>query len=300
MTPTPPQADLGGVAFALLAALGFSFKAIFVKLGLLAGGDPTQLLALRMAFALPLFLYLLIYSLCRPDLSPLNRRDLLALVGLGFLGFYLSSLLDFIGLQYLNANLERLILFSYPTLILLFGAACFGHPLSGSTLTALALCYGGIALALYDDLRVEFSPDTLIGGAWVFAAAIAFAWYSLGSAALVHRVGPLRLTAYASTAAAAFSLGHLSVSHGFASLGGLPWGVYQAGFALALVSTAIPIYCQSAANQRLGAGRTAIIATFGPIMTLGLSALMLGETVSALQAVGAVCVILGVLKISRH
>ncbi len=295
----PVKPDYWGIALALTAALGFSFKAIFVKLGILAGGDAVVMLGLRMIFALPLFLGLLIYSLYRGG-SQLNLWDRLTLIGLGFLGFYLSSLLDFIGLQYLSANIERLILFSYPTLILLFGALFFGYTVTKPMILALLLCYGGIGLALADDLRLNFTFDTLIGGAWVFGAAITFAAYSLGSAAVVHRIGPLRLTAYTATAAAAFSLGHLGVVHGFEMLMALPFEVYQAGFALAMVSTVIPIYCQSAANKRLGAGRTAIVATFGPVMTIFLSGWFLGEILSPLQVIGAVCVVTGVILISRH
>lgn len=284
------------LAFAILSALGFSFKAILVKLGLAHGGDAVTLLALRMGFALPIFLFMA----WQVGGSAIARRDWLWLAAMGVLGYYLSSLFDFLGLQYITAGLERLILFLYPTLVVLLSAVFLGHALTRRTLLALALCYGGIALAMAHDL--QFSGDhgqLLTGGAWVFASAVTYALYFMGSGKVVARLGAARFTAFASTFACFLCLGHFIATRPFSALV-VPSRVYVDGLLLALVSTVVPIYLQARAMRSLSPGKVAMVGTLGPVITIFLGWLILDDSLSALQAAGAALVLTGVTVVGRR
>jgi drug/metabolite transporter (DMT)-like permease len=275
-----------GLTLAVLSAVAFSFKAIFVKLGLAHGADAVTLLALRMGFALPVFL------------AMAWRRDWLWLVALGLSGYYLSSLFDFLGLQYISAGLERLILFTYPTLVLLFSALFLGHRIRPSAWGALALCYAGIGLAVSHDLT--FAGDTqalIVGSLWVFASAVSYALFWMGSGHVVARVGAARLSAFASIFACLFVLGHFAATHPLAALA-VPPRVYLDGLALALLSTVLPIWLQAEAIRRVGAPTAALVGTLGPVVTIFLGWWILGEAMSASQLAGAGLVIAGVLLVS--
>lgn len=286
-----------GLLIGVLAATGFSLKAIFVKLGLAHGGDAITLLALRMAFALPIFL-LMLWQAQRSGLVALGRRDLFGLAVLGLLGYYLSSLFDFLGLQYISAGLERLILFLYPTLVLVFSALFFGERIGRNALIALALCYAGIGLAVSHDLRGDTPTDAVITGSlWVFASAVTYAAYWMGSGRLVHRVGAMRLTAYASTFASLFCLGHFFVTRPLTALL-VPPAVYLDGLALAVFSTVLPIWLQAESIRRIGASTAALVGTLGPVLTIFFAWLILGEQLSTWQIAGTALVVAGVLQAS--
>ena len=287
-----------GLLIGILAATGFSLKAIFVKLGLAHGGDAVTLLALRMGFALPVFL-LMAWHARRSDLVPLSRHDLWGMAGLGLFGYYLSSLFDFLGLQYISAGLERLILFLYPTLVLVFSALLFGEKISRRALGALILCYAGIGLAVSHDLRGDTPLDAVLTGSlWVFASAVTYAAYWMGSGRLVHRVGAMRLTAYASTFASLFCLGHFLLTRPLTALI-VPPAVYLDGLALAVFSTVLPIWLQAEAIRRIGASTAALIGTLGPVLTIFFAWAILGEHLSSWQIAGTTLVVAGVLQAGR-
>jgi drug/metabolite transporter (DMT)-like permease len=284
------KAHRTGLFIAILAATGFSLKAIFVKLGLAHGGDAITLLALRMGFALPAFLLMAWHS----GVAGLTRRDLWQLAALGLLGYYLSSLFDFLGLQYISAGLERLILFLYPTLVIVFSALLFHEKITRRALGALLLCYAGIALAVSHDLRGDTPIDAVITGClWVFASAVTYAAYWMGSGRVVHRVGSMRLTAYASTFAALFCLGHFLATRPFSALI-VPPAVYLDGLALAIFSTVLPIWLQAEAIRRVGAGTAALVGTLGPVLTIFFAWSILGEHLSTWQVAGTALVVAGV------
>jgi len=189
-----------GLALAVLAALGFSFKAIFVKLAYAVPQaqpvDSVTLLALRMAFSLPFFAWVG-WSASR-KLAPLQARDWLTVLALGLLGYYGASILDFMGLQYISASLERLILFVYPTLTLLLGVLFLGKKASGRELGALLLSYLGIGLAFAHDLHIAGDTrQVLIGAALVLGSALSYAFYQAGSEPAIRRMGTARFTALA-------------------------------------------------------------------------------------------------------
>lgn len=289
-----PSLRTAGLALAVLSAVAFSFKAIFVKLGLAHGADAVTLLALRMGFALPVFLAMA----WRAGAAGLTRRDWLWLAALGLAGYYLSSLFDFLGLQTISAGLERLILFTYPTLVLLFSALFLGHRIRPAAWGALALCYAGIGLAVSHDLAFAgASHDLVVGSLWVFASAVSYALFWMGSGHVVARIGATRLSAFASIFACLFVLGHFAATHPLEALR-VPPRVYADGLALALLSTVLPIWLQAEAIRRVGAPTAALVGTLGPVVTIFLGWWILDEAMSASQLAGAALVIAGVLLVS--
>lgn len=293
------SAERLGIAFAVLAAFGFSFKAIFVKLAYaVAPVDAVTLLALRMSLSLPVFLIAGLAALRAGP--PLGRRDWAWLLALGLLGYYASSMLDFIGLQYISAGLERLILFTYPTVTILLGVLFLGKKLDRRLLPAVLLSYAGIGLAFAHDL--EFAGDVttvLIGGAFVFGSALTYAMYSAGAEVAVHRLGAARFSTLALLVSTLATQVHFLATQPLSALR-QPWPVYAYGAAMALFSTVLPVFWQSAAIRRIGSARSVLIGTLGPMLTLFFGWWLLGEAISLYQIGGAALVVGGVLLVSRR
>lgn len=292
-----------GFWLAIGAAFGFSAKAVFVKLAYLvptpgaAPVDAVTLLALRMLFSAPAFGFA---ALRTKGANPLSPRQWLALVGVGLLGFYGSSLLDFWGLLYISAGLERLILFTYPSLTLLLGVAFFGKRLGRREVLALLLTYLGIAAAFAHDLSLAADSEAVwIGAGLVFASSLCFALYMLASSSLIGHLGSIRFTALAMGVATVGVVLHYLIARPWPELLQQPWPIYALAAAMALFSTVIPVFMQSAAIQHIGPGRTAMIATLGPVATLWLSWWLLDEPVSLWALLGATLVIGGVALIGR-
>lgn len=255
------------------------------------------LLALRMAFSLPVFLWVGLRE--TRNAPPLTRRDWAATVVLGLLGYYGASILDFLGLQYITAGLERIILFTYPTLTLLLGAVFYRQPVGRREWAAVALCYLGIAAAFAHDLELSAETSAVwIGGGFVFVSSLSYAFYLSGSGPMLARVGTARFTALAMLVSTAATLGHFAASQPLSALIQPP-PVYLYALAMALFSTAIPVFAQSAAIRRIGSGRAALIGTVGPLMTIALGWWLLGEKISAWQIAGAALVVAGVVIVSR-
>ena len=288
-----------GIALAVLAALGFSFKAIFVKLAYAAAAvDAVTLLTLRMTFALPIALWASLW-LCRAA-PPLSRNDWGLLLALGVLGYYGASILDFIGLQYISAALERLILFIYPTLTVLIGVLFMGKALEKRQVAALALSYAGIGLAFAHDLQMtDDMHAVLLGGAFIFGSALSYALYSAGAEVAIRRLGTLRFAALAIIVSTFATQLHFVLTQPFTALA-QPLEVYAYAAAMALFSTVLPVFWQSAAVQRIGAARTVLIGTLGPMLTIFFAWLLLTEPVSIAQLLGAGLVLAGVLLVSRR
>ncbi len=288
-----------GIALAVLAALGFSFKAIFVKLAYAAAAvDAVTLLTLRMTFALPIALWASLW-LCRAA-PPLSRNDWGLLLVLGVLGYYGASILDFIGLQYISAALERLILFIYPTLTVLIGVLFMGKALEKRQVAALALSYAGIGLAFAHDLQMtDDMHAVLLGGAFIFGSALSYALYSTGAEVAIRRLGTLRFAALAIIVSTFATQLHFVLTQPFSALA-QPLEVYAYAAAMALFSTVLPVFWQSAAVQRIGAARTVLIGTLGPMLTIFFAWLLLTEPVSIAQLLGASLVLAGVLLVSRR
>ena len=286
-----------GIGLALLAALGFSLKAIFVKLAYPYGVDAITLLSLRMGFSLPVFLWV---GLSRQRAAEsLSRGDWGRLFLLGCLGYYGASILDFWGLQYISAGLERLILFTYPTLTILIGVLFQGKPFSQREGVAVALCYIGISFAFMHDLGQGDPRSVWIGGALVFASSVSYALYLSGSGPMIARLGAMRFSALAMLVSSAVTLLHFAGSHSLTAFV-QPLPVYGWGLAMALFATVVPVFALSAAIRSLGAGRAALFGMVGPLLTIGFGWWLLDESISLAQMAGAALVVAGILIVSRR
>lgn len=256
------------------------------------------LLALRMAFSLPVFVWIGLRE--SRNAPPLQARDWAIIVVLGLLGYYGASIFDFVGLQYVTAGLERLILFTYPTLTIVISALFFGHAVSRRELAALALCYLGIAAAFAHDLDVTADVAAVwIGGGFVFASSLSYALYLAGSSRMIARLGAARFTALAMLVSTAATLAHFIVTQPWSELI-QPLPIYGYGLGMAVLSTVIPVFAQSAAIRRIGAGRAALVGTIGPVVTIALGWWVLGEAMSAWQLAGAALVVAGVVLAGKR
>jgi drug/metabolite transporter (DMT)-like permease len=281
-----------GIALVLAASVGFSARGVLVKLAYPYGVDATTLMTLRMVFALPFFALMALAAGVPP--TPLQRADWIMLVALGFIGYYLSSFLSFLGLQYVPASLERLLLYLSPTLVVLMSALVFRQRVRRHHVIALGLTYGGIMLVMGDTLVLAQEPQPLaIGGLLVFGSALTFATYLIASGALIPRLGSLRFTAYASGAACLFVIAQFLLTRSVAALD-LPLPVYAYGFAMAIVSTVLPTWMMAEGIGRIGANQASIVSSIGPVSTIVLAALVLGEPITPVQLCGAALVLAGV------
>jgi len=288
-----------GPAFAVAGVLGFSFKAILIKLAYAHSGvDPTTLLALRMLYSAPFFVAMAWWS--GRGAPPIARADWRALAWLGFVGYYLASLLDFTGLQYITAALERLVLFLYPTMVVLLNAAIHRKPAGRRAWQALALSYTGIVLVFWYDLRVSGDPHAIaIGGALVFGSAFAYALYLVGAGTVIARLGSMRFIAWAMLASTVFVLAQFALTRPLAALD-LPPRVHLLSLAMAVFSTVLPTWLVAEAIRRIGANASSLIGSLGPVFTIGLGTMILGEPTHAIQLAGAALVLAGVLLVSRR
>ena len=287
-----------GRLYAILSAAGFSLKAIFVKLGYAAGPvDALTLLALRMGFALPLFAWLIWLSRDERQ-APLGGMDVIRIFLLGMLGYYLSSLFDFYGLEYISAGLERLILYLYPTLVLVFQAIVSRQRPAFRTVQAMAICYFGLGIAFVHDVSLAGHGEQVMkGSAWVFASAVTYALHYLGTGEMLKRLGSMRLAGLAGSASSVLVLAHYLLHGTPAKLAALPPAVWLHAALMALLSTALPIYWMALAIQRMGTAQAAAVGSLGPVLTVFASWALLGEPLSAFQLGGLALVMFGVSRL---
>lgn len=286
-----------GIWLAISAAFCLSMKAIFIKLAYHWPIEAITLLALRMAFSLPFFLAVgLRESRKSPPLSPKQR---LAIVLLGVIGYYAAAIFDFSSLRHISATLERLALFSYPMLTLLFGAMFFGQPIRRRDIAALLLCYAGIGAAFAHDLHLSADMRAVwIGGSFALACSFCYAIYFVGSGRMVPVIGSSRFVSLALLSATGATLLHFLLTQPLHALI-LPWQVYALALGMALLSTVFPGFATASAIRRIGAGRVSLISNIGPVLTIFLSWQILGEPVTGWQWIGTALVVAGVLLVSR-
>ncbi len=273
----------------------FSAKAIVVKLAYRHGVDAETLLALRMLFAAPFFAAALWWT--SRGAAPLTRRERGLLVTIGLLGYYLASYFDFLGLQHISAALERLILYLNPTLVLLLSVLVLRRPVTRFDLIALLLSYGGIVLVFWHDVRLD-ADGVALGAALVFGSAACYAVYLVLSGELVRKVGAIRLTAYAMCVATAGVLTQFALLRPLASLA-QPAPVLWLSLVNALLCTVLPVFATMMAVARIGAGSVALAGMIGPVSTIALGYVFLGEPVSGWQVAGTALVLAGVFVLSR-
>ena len=282
----------------LLVAVGsalFSSKAIFIKLAYLERADALLILGWRMAFSLPLFMGVGLYAVSRRRRAgqPLPcLHEAAAAVAVGLIGYYLAMVLDFAGLLYVSAQLERLALFTYPTFLIFIGAAWFGLRLSRGSLAAAVISYLGLAFVFATDFTSGGANITL-GTALVLGSAIAFAVYQLFAKGLIARMGSTMFTSLALSGAAVTTLLHV-----FATEGGLATDVSPHYLALAaatgLLATVVPSFFVNAGMARIGATSTAMISNVSPLLTIYFAVVLLGERFTWTHGIGTALVVGGV------
>ena len=288
-----PAWRLVGFGLSAVGAMLFAIKGVLIKLIYRYGIDTTSLLAMRMVVAVPVFALVGAHrwrQLAR-DARPGARTFVLAML-VGILGYYISSWLDFQGLQTLDAQIERLILFTYPFLVILFGRLLLGHPLRAHALLGAGLSYVGLFI-MFAGEPTRLGTAALIGGGFVAVAAMTFALYQLFARELILRCGPTLFTAIAMSAAGVPALLGFLLTHPVAALMP-PREAWALILALAVLATIVPAFLMSAGTARIGAQGTAIISTISPVVTIGLAIMVLGEPFGWPEAVGTICVLGGV------
>ncbi len=284
-----------GFLITFIGAILFSTKAIFVKLAFAnTDVDAVSLLALRMVFAVPFYIGIAILYSYRESNVKFTTRQWFKIIFLGLIGYYLSSLFDFLGLQYISAGLERLILFLYPTFAILLNAAVYKKRINRIQKIALLLTYTGIAIAYFGELKMDDSnPDFFLGTFFIFLCALTFSVYLVGSGRLIPVVGATKFTAYTMTAAAVGVITHYFVAgntvHHFSG------SILGYGVLLAIIATVIPTFFISNGLKKIGSNNVAIISSVGPVSTILQAHFILGEKLIAAQITGTVLVIAGVL-----
>jgi drug/metabolite transporter (DMT)-like permease len=300
---TAPLPDAGGraariwpgLALAMAGSIAFSGKAIIVKLAYRYGVDAVTLIAYRMLFALPLFA-LLAWWAGRGNVM-LTRRDWVVVTGLGFSGYYLASFLDFAGLAYITASLERLILYLNPTLVLAIGAVVFKRKVTGRQIIALGVSYCGVLLVFGHEVSFR-GPNTLLGAGLVFASAISYAIYLVASGEEVRRIGALRLTGLATSVACIFCIAQFVVLRPMSALAVAPQVIWLSVLNATLCTFA-PVLMVMMAIERIGASVAAQTGMIGPLSTILMGIVILGEPFTGWIVAGTVLVLSGIWLLAK-
>jgi drug/metabolite transporter (DMT)-like permease len=286
-----------GVALAIVGTLVFSFRPILVKLVYVTYPvSPVTLLFLRMTISLPFFLAVAWWL--RGEEPRLTRRDWAAVAALGFIGYYAASFLDFIGLQYVGAGIGRLILYLYPTLVLLISFLFLHKRPTRRQLAALVITYAGVVLILSSQAHGGAEGKLfMLGALFVFASSLFYATYLVAGGEMVKRVGSMRFTAYSMAVATLPAVVQFFVFEPLSALD-LPSKAWLYVILLATFTTVLPLFIQAEALRRIGAAEFALIGALGPVSVAITSALGLDERFTVIQAVGGALVIFGVLLVS--
>ncbi len=292
------QISLAGFLITILGAVFFSTKAIFVKLAFKSTGiDAVTLLTLRMLFSLPFYLVAAWIGSKKESAVTLTFRQWFFLILLGTFGYYLSSLFDFIGLQYVSAGLERLILFLYPTFSVLINTFLYKTKLNKTQVIALVLTYLGIGIAYIGEMKIDTSnPNFYFGSFMIFLCAITYSFYLVGTGRMIPKVGVTRYTAYAMLAATVGIFIHFLVTKNIQQI---PFTPTLIGYsiALAIIATVLPSFMMSNGMKKIGSNNVSIITSIGPVSTIIQAHFFLGEKIIIPQVIGTALVIIGVLLI---
>ena len=285
-----------GLLFAILAACGFAAKAIFAKMAYRYGVDGVTLVTMRLLLVIPLLLFFRLFQ--RRVTQPLSRLDKGWLILLGLLGYYLSSLFDFLGLETVSASVERMILCLYPTMTVLLSAWLTHTPISRPTRNALLLSYSGMVLVLVPDL--QSAQAQWQGVLFIIASTMTYAVDLSLIPPVIQRVGSMRFSELALSVSAGAMMLHFALTRPSSLLLSQPLPVWGYGVAMALFSTVLPLYALSAAMVRIGAGKSAIIGSLGPILTIIMSMQLLDEWLTPLQWCGVVLVLFGIWQVGKR
>jgi len=283
------------LGLAALGAVAFSGKAIIVKLAYRYGVDAVTLIMYRMLLALPLFAALAWWA--GRGRRALTWRDARTVLGLGFCGYYLSSFLDFAGLRYISASLERLILYLNPTLVLAFGVFLFRKKVTRSQILALALSYCGVLCVFGHETSLQ-GADVPLGATLIFLSAVSYAVYLTYSGKEVKRLGALRLTGLATTVACLICIGQFFALRPISAML-VPSPVIWLSVLNATLCTFAPVIMVMLAIERIGASLTAQAGTIGPLSTILMAVVLLGEPITMWIVAGTVLVLTGIWLLTR-
>jgi len=286
-----------GIFFAIAGTALFSLKSIFAKFAFMEGIDATTLVTLRMLIAFPFYVLILVYALkTRPEKAALlTKRDSLYIVALGFIGYYLASYLDFQGLFYISAQLERLTLFTYPIMVAVLSWVFFREKITLRILASLLISYLGVSLLFFNETPAVDAAEgqVAIGTTYVALAAFSFALYVIFSKSFISRLGSLIFTSIAMSSSMLFILIQFFATHEMADLN-VSARVWFLCVLLAIFSTLIPSFFTSEAINRIGATRTSIMGSVGPVVTIVLAVNLLDEEFGLPQIAGLLLVLIGV------
>jgi drug/metabolite transporter (DMT)-like permease len=297
---THPRQIFIGTLMVLGASIAFSSKAIMVKLAYAYPVDPATLIALRMAFSIPFFIGLIAWLRHTKVSTKLSRNDVYQLIVIGVVTGYGSMWLNFAGLEYVTAGLERVILFLYPTIVILLNTLLHQHKITKHEVFALVASYAGVFLVVGHDLAMPTAAasHTLLGSGLVLASAITYALYLVMSGKLIPRLGALLFTAYIMVVISITSGVHFLLTQDISAVMHLPMPVYGLSFLMALIATVLPSLFLNIGIQRLGSNKASLVSSIGPVSTIFLAWIVLGEPVTLLQTAGTALVLIGVLAIS--
>lgn len=284
-----------GYVFAASGAILFSTKGVIIKLAYGEGLDAETVLALRMAFSLPIYAVIAALAVMRMRRRgvPLPGRGLVArAAGVGALGYWFASYTDFLGLEYISAQFERLILFTYPLFVVLLGAAFFGHPLRLRSLAAIGVSYIGLMLIFSEKFGL-IGADVAVGAGFVLSAALAFAFYQLLAKGVITAMGPQLFTCIAMTSAGLAAFVSFGLTHPVSDLAVDGKALWLMVF-IAIGSTVLPSFLLSAALHRISASANATIGTLSPVATIAMAVLILGEHLTVIDIAGTALVLAGV------
>lgn len=280
---------------ALAGSIAFSGKAIIVKLAYRYNVDAVTVIMFRMLFALPLFLAMAWWS--SRGKPALSRRDWAGVIGLGVSGYYLASFLDFLGLQYITASLERLILYLNPTLVMLLGWLLYRKTFARRQVAGMAVSYAGVLLVFGHEVRLE-GANVALGAFMVLASTVSYAVYLVYSGQLVQRIGSLRLVGLATSVACVCCIVQFLVLRPAASALAVAPQVIWLSILNASLCTAVPVLLVMMAIERIGPAVAAQSGMVGPISTILMGVVILGEPFTAWIAAGSVLVIAGIFVFS--
>lgn len=291
--------SFAGFAVTFIGAILFSTKAVIVKKAFAdIKVDALSLLAVRMICAVPFYLIVAFYKTNQEENKKLTGKQWWFLIILGLSGYYLSSFLDFVGLQYISAGLERLILFLYPTITMLITTLVYKQKVSTIQKMALLLTYFGTAVAFYGELKLDTgNTNFYYGSLLIFLCAITYGFFVAGSGQLIPQIGATKFTAYAMTVAAVGVLLHFAINGNFTVIesGNTKFWLY--GILIAVVATVIPSFLISAGLKKMGSNNVAIVSSIGPVSTIIQAHFILGEQIFTAQIIGTILVIAGVVMI---
>ena len=291
---TQPRIDLLGYGLAFAGAALFSTKGVFIKLAFAQGVSVEATLALRMMMALPIYLVILAMLLLRNTKlrGMMTAGKLLGAMSVGALGYYLSSYLDFAGLNFVSAQYERLVLFTYPFFVLLFGVWFFGDRMNWKLVPAMLVSYSGLMVIFAWNLSVE--PDGLVlGTLLVLGSALTFAFYQHLAKRQMLVLGTMLFTCVGMSTAAVLAIGQSLVVDGPATYAGFTPNIWGIGLMLGIFGTVLPSFLLNGGIARIGARATSATASFGPVVTIVLAVAVLGEAFTWVHALGTGLVLLG-------